>query len=105
MSEQIKDSVLHIVNTLENGFNDELNIDGNEFTSFDYLTDCLDIQWILNHDKTFKGARVLVAYGGPNIWINTATNQVEGYWWGDKCIMTFNDNVGLNDALCELFIC
>lgn len=105
MSEQIKDHVLHIVNTLENEFSDELNQDGQEFNVSDYLTDCLDIEWILHSDKTFKGARVLVAGGGPNIWVNTVTNEVEGYWWGDKCIMSFNDNVGLNEALSELFNC
>jgi hypothetical protein len=47
-----------------------------------------------------------VAFGGPNIWINTRTKQVEGYWWGDKCIMSYDrDEMGLDDALSELFNC
>jgi len=76
MSKEIRDHVQNIVNNLENGFKDDLNQDDQEFTAFDYLSDCLDIEWVLHSDRTFKGARVLVAFGGPNIWINTVTNEV-----------------------------
>lgn len=106
MSEDIKNNVEHIVNTLANGFDEELNEDGQEFNAFDYLRDVLDIQWTVSSDKkTYIGARILVAFGGPNIWINTVTNKVEGYWWADSCIMPYVDNVGLNEALEELFYC
>jgi len=105
MSADIKNHVLHIVNTLENGFGDEVNADDQPMSAFDYLQDALDIEWILNSKKEFLGARVLVAFGGPNIWVNTRIGQVEGYWWGDSYHMSFTDNIGLNDALEELFNC
>jgi hypothetical protein len=105
MSSDIKNHVQHIVSILENGFGDELNVDGQEFSAFDYLQEALDIEWILNSKKEYLGARVLVAFGGPNIWVNTRTNQVEGYFWGDSYITSFSDNVGLNEALEELFNC
>jgi hypothetical protein len=79
--------------------------DGEEFTAWDYLRDALDINWILNNDRTYKGARVLVAFGGPNIWIDTVNEQVEGYWWGDKCIVSYNDAIDLDATLEELFNC
>ncbi len=81
------------------------DITNEKYTADEYLKDVLDIQWIINQDKTYRGARVLVAFGGPNIWINTQSNEVEGYWWLDKAFATFTDNMGLNDYLEELYSC
>ena len=111
MSDKIKDHVMHIVETMNNGFEGymEENEYGETQTAFDYLQDVLDINWILNSDKSVRGARLLVAFGGPNIWIDTNLGQVEGYWWGDKCIMEYDTSSefarDLNQALEELFNC
>lgn len=74
-------------------------------SGFDWLHDALDIEWILNNDRTIKGARILVAFGGPNIWVNTTDNTVEGHWWGSSHIERFDDCIGLSDAIEELFNC
>ncbi len=98
--------VQHIADTLTNGFDeDELNVDGEQMSAFDYLQDALDIEYIVNGKGEYLGARVLVAFGGPNIWVNTRTNTVEGQWWGDSCTASFTDNIGLDDALEELWNC
>lgn len=82
------------------------NDDGDECSAFDYLQDALDIEYIVASDrKTLLGARVLVAFGGPHIWINTRTGTVEGHWWGDSTSASFTDSIGLGDALEELFNC
>jgi hypothetical protein len=47
-----------------------------------YLSDVLDIQYIVTGAGEYLAARILVAFGGPNIWINTQTKTVEGYWGG-----------------------
>ena len=79
---------------------------GETQTAFDYLQDVLDIEYIVNSKKEYLGARVLVAFGGPNIWINTRTKQVEGYWWGDSCIMSYDkDEMDIDGALSELYNC
>ena len=70
-----------------------------------WMEDVLDIQYIINQDKTYRGARILVAFGGPNIWVNTQSEQVEGYWWGDNAFTGFKDNIGLDDYLEELYSC
>ena len=72
---------------------------------FEYLKDALDIEYIIGADRKYLGARVLVCFGGPNVWVNTRTMQVEGYWWGDSCHQSFTDNIGLDDALLELWEC
>lgn len=76
-----------------------------EGDAFDYLQDVLDIEYIVNSKKEYLGARILVAFGGPNIWVDTRKGIVEGYWWGDKATASFEDNLGLDDALNELFNC
>lgn len=73
--------------------------------AYEYLSDVLDIEYVVTGSKEYLGARVLVAFGGPNIWINTRTNQVEGYWGGDSCIRHFNDNLGIDDVLREMWQC
>jgi hypothetical protein len=71
----------------------------------DYLSDVLDIEYIVDSKANYLGARVLVAFGGPNIWINTRSNVVEGYWWGDSAQADFTDSLGLDDLLSELWEC
>jgi hypothetical protein len=76
-----------------------------EFSAFDYLQDALDIEYIVNSKGEYLGARVLVAFGGPNIWIDTRRDMVDGYWWSEKASASFTDNLGLDDALSELWYC
>ena len=79
---------------------------GDMMSGFDYLQDALDIEYVCGSDKRYLGARVLVAFGGPNIWINTRTKQVEGYWRGDSCIMSYGtDSFDLDECLQALFDC
>ena len=119
----IKKQVQHIVNTLENPplqceecreeYTEETATDYCEcggpihtMSGFDYLTDALDIEWTLSSDKqTLLGARVLVCFGGPNVWIDTRNNRVDGHWWGDSYNEAFTDNIGLNEAVEEIWEC
>jgi hypothetical protein len=106
MAKSAENFVQHIADTLTKGFDEnDLNVDDQPMTAFDYLGDSLDIEYIVNSKAEYLGARVLVAFGGPNIWINTRTNTVEGQWWGDSCKATFTDNIGLDEALEELWNC
>ena len=66
------------------------------------MEDVYDIEWITFQDGSFKGARLLVAGGGPTIWVNVKTDEVEGYWAGDHCTEAFQDNLGLHAYLEEL---
>jgi hypothetical protein len=103
----LQNHVASIIDTIENGLDESLTGgEGEPLTAFDYLQDALDIEYICSSKKEYLGARVLVAFGGPNIWINTRTKQVEGYWWGDKSVQSYDtDSIGLDEALEELFNC
>jgi hypothetical protein len=102
---KLSDHVKYIADKLSTGFDGETNSDGEPLSAFDYLQDALDIEYIVSSKKEYLGARVLVAFGGPNIWVNTRTKTVEGYWWGDKAAASFDDGIGLDDALEDLYNC
>ena len=113
---RLQDMVNSIADDLNSGI--ELNSDdhqhildetgqepGDMMYASDYLSDVLDIQYIVSSDRQYLGARILVAFGGPNIWINTQSGVIEGYWWGDSAFSSFNDNIGLDDFLSEMWEC
>ena len=76
-----------------------------DYSVIDYLEGVLDIEYVVGSDGEYRGARVLVAFGGPTIWINTRTNTVEGGWWEESARAHFDDEIGLNETLEELFNC
>lgn len=105
--ESLQSHVNHIANTLSNPAEPVENEFGDvEGDAFDWLQDSLDIEWVISSDKkTLLGARVLVAFGGPNIWVDTRNKIVEGFWWGDYAKASFEDNLGIADALETLYHC
>ena len=102
----LQKQVDYIAKQLTDGYLDgELNEDGEPMNAFDYLQDALDIEYIVNSKGEYLGARVLVAFGGPNIWIDTRRGIVDGAWWSDRATASFTDNLGLDDVLSELWAC
>ena len=105
MSENTKTHVLNIVKQLENPELIEWQDEENQ-TAFDYLnSDALEIKYVLDEAQNYLGAKILVSFGGPNIWINTQHNTVDGYWWGDDSSFSYEDKLGLDDACRDLFEC
>lgn len=50
---------------------------------WDYLSDVYDVEYYIGGDKEVRGVRVMVACGGPNIYIDSKRRKVELYWWTD----------------------
>ena len=70
-----------------------------------YLDDVLEITYLIGSDKAYKGVELLVAWGGPNVYVNTQYNQVEGFWGSDSCKFSYKDNIGLDDYFKEMWEC
>jgi hypothetical protein len=96
MCKNIADSITNPVDNSEHG---------EDASVASWMEDVYDIEWITHRDKTYKAARLLVAGGGPNIWVNLQTNTVDGYWGCDKVNHGFVDNIGLDEYLEELHAC
>ena len=72
-------------------------------TAHDWMEGTYDIRYYVNRDKSYLGAEIMVAGGGPTIWVNTYTREVEGYWGGDKVREPFADELGLDDYCEEMY--
>lgn len=59
---------------------------------YDYFRDSiLDIEYTISGDFDYRGVRVMITCGGPNIYINTNNKRVELYWWGDTAYAALSD--------------
>ena len=66
----------------------------------------MDINYVLDDNLDYVGSQLLVAFGGPNIWIDTQHQQVKGYWWGDEVTKDYyEDSIYLDDYIKELYEC
>ena len=55
-----------------------------QMTLYDYLEDILDVEYRISGRGEYRSVQIMVACGGPNIYIDTASKQVELYWWTDR---------------------
>ena len=78
---------------------------GESGTAYKWLekNEVYSIEWITTQDHKYKACRLMVAGGGPNIYVNTQTEQVEGYWASDKFAWGFRDSICLDDYFNEQF--
>ena len=51
---------------------------------YDYLDDILDIEYRVDREKELKSVQICIAWGGPSIYLDTASQKVELYWWFDR---------------------
>ena len=60
---------------------------------YDYFEDCYDIEYRVGSDRQLRSVQVMVACGGPNIYIDTASRAVELYWWGNNASYPIDSDV------------
>ena len=78
---------------------------GDGTSASEFMDSTYDIRYIVDREKRYIGAELMVAGGGPTIWVNLYTGYVEGYWGGDKVEQPFSDNLGLDDYCEEMYGC
>ena len=55
-----------------------------ELSMWDYFNDVFDIEYRIGSDKEYRSVCVMVACGGPNIYVDTQSKRVELYWGGEE---------------------
>lgn len=63
---------------------------------YDYLEDVYDIEYRIGSDKELRSVQIMVACGGPNIYLDTASKQVELYWWTERASYPLSSNAVAN---------
>jgi hypothetical protein len=72
-------------------------------TASDWMEDVYDIRYIVDREKRYYSAEMMVAGGGPTIWVSLNEMEVQGYWGGDRVNVPFSDNLGLDDYCEEMY--
>ena len=65
----------------------------------------LDIVYRVDSSGHYRGVEVTVAIGGPTIWIDTQRQLVHGVWGSDRYHRSYDDQVGLDDFMAEMWEC
>ena len=73
-----------------------------ESPASEYMEHVYDIRYIVDREKRYYSAELLVAGGGPTIWVSLNDMEVQGYWGSDRVNAPFIDNLGLDDYLDEM---
>ena len=55
--------------------------DYEQLSIWDFLNDVYDAEYRVGSDKEYRSVKIMVACGGPNIYIDTASTLVKLYWW------------------------
>lgn len=53
-------------------------------TIWDYLSDIYNVEFRVDNSKELRSVQIMVACGGPNIYLDTASKDVELYWWTES---------------------
>ena len=74
---------------------------------FDHFQDVLDVEYRLNAERQFKSVKLLVAFGGPNIWVDTGSCEVILRWWTESASCPIDPEAceAINSCFEELFNC
>ena len=72
-------------------------------TAHDWMEGMYDIRYLVDREKRFMAAEIMVAGGGPTIWVDLWDNEVKGYWGADRVTEHFIDTLDLNDYCEEMY--
>ena len=103
MTNTIKNELREQVTSIFNAVSeiDNASSDGN---AHDFLDQAIDIEYIVSVRMECLGARILVAYGGPTISIDTSQRTIKGSWQGETVSMHYyHDEMDLNGACKEMY--
>ena len=106
-SETCEEQLRRQCKNIANDITDGLKIDdtSGQGTVSEWMEGVYNIRYIVDSEKKYLGAMLMVAGGGPTIWVNTWTKEVEGYWGGDRVTWAFRDEIGLDDYNEEMYNC
>lgn len=78
-----------------------------QLSLYDYFDDALDIEYRVDAQLQYRSVCVMIACGGPNIYIDTGSKNVELYWWSDRAeYRLLSDAVeAIDEIFEEMFNC
>lgn len=76
-----------------------------ELSAYDWLEDVLDIEYRVGLDRNYRSSRLLLGWGGPNVWLDTQTATLSVYWGSDSATVNLPESFteALDEALEEIW--
>ena len=104
-SETCEEQLRRMCKNIAQEITDGLKIDdtSGKGSAAEWMEDVYDIRYIVDREKRYYSAELLVAGGGPTIWVSLNEMEVQGYWGGDRVTVPFADNLGLDDYCEEMY--
>jgi len=103
MCKRIADDISQKAITRYNGYETDHDEDNEGTLAARFMEHVYDIRYIVDREKRYYSAEMLVAGGGPTIWVSLNEMEVQGYWGGDRVTVPFSDNLGLDDYCEEMY--
>ena len=72
---------------------------------WEWLEGVLSWDYIIGSDGTYRGADILIAWGGPTVVLDTRHNTIRGVWWTDRYEIGGVCCTQIDEALEEHFRC
>ena len=91
MLENFYEDLMKSCEAYENGEDDSYYEENKIQSLYDYVTDSYDIEYTKRLNGDFVCCSVCIALGGPNIYIDTNHNRLEGYWGSQVEYLYFDD--------------
>ena len=63
------------------------------------------IRYIIDGSGEYLGARLMLAGGGPNVWVDTFEGEIQGFWGSDKCSFPIWDYEYIDEYWEEMYKC
>ena len=72
---------------------------------YGFVDDALEIDVLCSLRGEYKGAKLCLTVGGPNVYVNTWTREVNLYWWCDSGSWQISEEAAdaIDEAVSELF--
>ena len=82
---------------------DSITYPKDHITAGDWMEGTYDIRYLVDREKRYLGAEIMVAGGGPTVWVDLWDQEVKGYWGSDRITEPFIDELGLDDYCEEMY--
>lgn len=64
-----------------------------ELSLYDYFSDVLDVEYIINSDFSYRAVKVYITLGGPTVWIDTYNSAVELRWANESATYYLSSDI------------
>ena len=63
------------------------------------------IRYIIDGSGEYLGARLMIAGGGPAVWVDTFEGEIQGFWGSGKCSFPIWDYEYIDEYWEEMYKC